>query len=214
MTNRQLLTDCLENMTVDAWKEFVRRFEPVIAGSIARVAGQFRNSSVDLILDLTQEVYLKLCGDGFRLLHDLRMPHDNSLFAYLKLVACSVAHDHFKKQGLDIEELRDTASIEVESLRRSEGKTPEERLLLQEIEKIINRLTEGSNADRDRTAFWLHHRMGLTTSEIAAIPALRLGQKAVESMLYRLKLALRDELLQHRKEDRFARRVRADFPVL
>src|SRR6266849_958310 len=94
--NRELVAECLRGMTTEAWEEFVRRFQPLIASVTARVARDFGNVMPGLVDDLTQDVYLKLCADGFRLLRECRLPHENSIFSYLKFVAASVAHDHFK----------------------------------------------------------------------------------------------------------------------
>src|SRR5689334_10887264 len=94
--NRELIAECLTGMTAEAWEEVVRRFQPLIASVTARVAREFGDVVPGLVDDLTQDVYLKLCADGYRLLRECRMSHENSIFSYLKFVAASVAHDHFK----------------------------------------------------------------------------------------------------------------------
>lgn len=214
MTNRELLAACMETMAAEAWEEFVRRFEPIIAGSVARIAKQFRRYSSDLILDLTQEVYLKLCRDGFKLLRDLRLTYDKGLFSYLKLVAMSVTHDHFRKNQPDInaDEFCDESSDRVIE-QATIGSSGDQQILLREITEIVNRITAGANQERDRLVFWLHHREGFTASAIASIPALKLGQKGVESILHRTKIALRAELRRIRKHNQFRRRVKTDFSV-
>jgi len=214
MTNRELLAECLETIAVEAWQEFVRRFEPIIASSVARIARQFDRFSVDLILDLTQDVYFKLCRDGFRLLRDLRITHEKALFAYLKLVAMSVAYDHFRKKraDLDAEEFcDDSAKLAVHG--EAASATAEEKILVQEVEEIVERITTGPNAERDRLVFWLHHREGLSGSEIAAIPVLKLTQKGVESVLHRIKVSLRNELKRSRKGKQSGQRLKPDFSV-
>jgi len=214
MSSRELLAECLQSMDVEAWREFVRRCEPVIASSVTRVARQFGRSSPDLVLDLTQDVYFKLCKDGFRLLRDLRITHERALFAYLKLVAMSVAHDHFRKKRPDVnaDEFRDDFSGGRARCATRET-TEDEKILIQEIEGIVERITAGPNAERDRLVFWLHHREGFATSAIASIAALRLTQKGVESLLYRIRMSLRNELRQIRKDDQFRRRIKVDFSV-
>src|SRR5258708_27924859 len=83
-------------MTFTDGEELVRRIQQLIASVTARFARDFGNVAPGLVDDLTQDVYLKLCADGFRLLRECQMPHENSIFSYLKFVAASVAHYHFK----------------------------------------------------------------------------------------------------------------------
>jgi RNA polymerase sigma-70 factor (ECF subfamily) len=72
-------------------------------------------------------------------------------------------------------------------------------LLLGKIEEVLEEVTEGSNAERDRMVFWLYYRQGLTASAIAAIPALNLTQKGIESLLSRVTGSLRKQLLRKKK---------------
>src|SRR5258708_32262386 len=83
-------------MTFTDGEELVRRIQQLIASVTARVARDFGNVVPGLVDDLTQDVYLKLCADGFRLLRECRLPHENSIFSYLKFVAARVAHAHLK----------------------------------------------------------------------------------------------------------------------
>ena len=203
--NRELVSECLKGMAAEAWEEFVRRFQPLISGVTARVARDFGDVSPGLIDDLTQDVYLKLCADGFRLLRECRMPHENSIYAYLKFVAASVAHDHFKvlhahKRRADLYagELQEGGP---EPIAGSEkwSSAAEENLLLAKIEEVVEQITVGANAERDRMVFWLYYRQGLTASAIAAIPTLNLTQKGIESLLSRVVTSLRKQLLDKKK---------------
>jgi len=73
------------------------------------------------------------------------------------------------------------------------------RLLLGKIEEVLEEVTEGANAERDRMVFWIYYRQGLTASAIAAIPALKLTQKGIESLLSRVTNSLRKQLLIKKK---------------
>jgi len=136
-----------------------------------------------LVDDLTQDVYLKLCADGFRLLRECRMPHENSIFSYLKFVAASVAHDHFKV--LHAYKRRTDLYAEKYKKRkcnrlfdpRSGRQQPKKGCFLGKIEEVLEEVTEGANAERDRMVFWIYYRQGLTASAIAAIPALKTNAK-------------------------------------
>jgi len=52
--NRELVVECLREMTTEAWEEFVRRFQPLIAGVTARVARDFGDVVPGLVDDLTR----------------------------------------------------------------------------------------------------------------------------------------------------------------
>jgi RNA polymerase sigma-70 factor (ECF subfamily) len=203
--NRELVAECLKGMTIEAWEEFVRRFQPLIASVTARVARDFGDVVPGLVDDLTQDVYLKLCADGFRLLRECRLPHENSIFSYLKFVSASVAHDHFKvlhahkrRTNLYAGEIQEE---EMQSAFQSDkwSSVAEERLLLGKIEEVLEEITEGPNAERDRMVFWLYYRQGLTANAIAAIPSLNLTQKGIESLLSRVTSSLRKQLLRKKK---------------
>ncbi len=203
--NRELVAECLRGMTTEAWDEFVRRFQPLIASVTARVARDFGDVMLGLVDGLTQDVYLKLCADGFRLLRECRMPHENSIFSYLKFVAASVTHDHFKalrahKRRTDLY-AGEIQEEEMQSSFRSEKwlSAAEERLLLGKIEEVLEEVTEGDHAERDRMVFWIYYRQGLTAKAIAAIPALNLTQKGIESLLSRITSSLRKQLLRKKK---------------
>ena len=64
----------------------------------------------------------------------------------------------------------------------------ENDILVRELEEIVGEVAE---EDRDRLIFELYYRQGFTTRKIAAIPAIGLSQKGVESCLHRLTERLR-----------------------
>jgi RNA polymerase sigma-70 factor (ECF subfamily) len=205
LSNRELVAECLKRMATEAWGEFVRRFQPLISGVTARVARDFGNVAPGLVDDLTQDVYLKLCADGFRLLRECQMPHENSIFSYLKFVAASVAHDHFKvlhahKRRTDLYagDLEEATTLSAAGSDKWSS-VAEERLLFAKIEEVVEEITHGANAERDRMVFWLYYRQGLTASAIAAIPAMNLTQKGIESLLSRVTTSLRKQLLRKKK---------------
>ena len=198
--DRELIQDCLREQAVEAWQEFVRRFQPLISGVVGQVARRFGECSPDVVTDLTQEVYLRICSNQYELLKQHRGEHNHSLFSYLKVISASVAHDHFKarlrsKRGGGAY----TASLdEVISTHAAQPPAVENELLLEEIRKALGRIVSGRTAERDQTIFWMHFRQGLTSAEIAAIPGLGLGDKGVSSLLNRLTAGVRRALVEDR----------------
>src|SRR5277367_2728068 len=87
---------CSRGGDMASWKEFLRRFNPVIARSVIRVAMRHGISDKSLIDDLVQETYLKICANECELLRTFIPQQPDSAFGFLKVVAASVAYDFFK----------------------------------------------------------------------------------------------------------------------
>jgi RNA polymerase sigma-70 factor (ECF subfamily) len=61
-----------------------------------RTARRWGETSLQIIDDLVQDIFLKLCSNRARLLREFQLDHPNAIFGFLKLVAVNVANDHFK----------------------------------------------------------------------------------------------------------------------
>jgi len=94
----ELISICGQGGRASAWEEFMRRFNPVIARSVLRVAIRYGSSDKSLIDDLVQETYLKICANECKLLRTFRPQSPESAFGFLKVVATSVAQDFFKSR--------------------------------------------------------------------------------------------------------------------
>jgi RNA polymerase sigma-70 factor, ECF subfamily len=186
----EILHACLETGSEAAWTAFVRRFQPLIASSVSRVVRRYGTHNPALVDDLCQETYLRLCKENCRSLREFEARHDEAIFGYLKVIATSVALDHFRtrtsqKRRSEVED--DGTNIEA-SVPES---GIERATLLQQLERQL----ASTETERDRTIFWLYYRQGYTARDIAAMPQLGLTQKGVESCIYRLTQALRSAVL-------------------
>jgi RNA polymerase sigma-70 factor (ECF subfamily) len=186
----ELISECATTQHAAAWQEFVRRFQPLIAGVVARTASRWVTVTAALVDDLVQETYLKLCTEEFRRLRDFVSWHEDAIYGYLKAIAYTVTLDHFKvhyavKRGARLQDSSDfDSSLRVEGRKSS----VENDILLRELEEMAG---EEAEEERDRLIFQLYYRQGLTTRKIAGIPAIGLSQKGVESCLYRMTERLR-----------------------
>jgi RNA polymerase sigma-70 factor (ECF subfamily) len=186
----ELISECATTQHAAAWQEFVRRFQPLIAGVVARTASRWVTVTAALVDDLVQETYLKLCTEEFRRLRDFVSWHEDAIYGYLKAIAYTVTLDHFKvhyavKRGARLQDSSDfDSSLRVEGRKSS----VENDILLRELEEMAGEVAE---EERDRLIFQLYYRQGLTTRKIAGIPAIGLSQKGVESCLYRMTERLR-----------------------
>lgn len=202
LSTEELLRKCANTGDEASWEEFVRRFHRLIATIALRVARRWGEFSPQVIDDLVQEVYLKLCADRFRMLRSFNAHHPDAFYGYLKVVTANLVLDHFK---VSHSIKRGSGTVAVAADPQISGRpdtiaaigvaeTSERKILMREIDALINRLAAGPHLERDRTVFWLYYRIGLTANAIAALPSIGLSMKGVESTILRLTRLLRQEI--------------------
>jgi RNA polymerase sigma-70 factor (ECF subfamily) len=214
----ELVTACAGSKDGSAWAEFIRRFQLVIAAAVLRTARRFGEPSRAQLDDLIQETYLKLCEDNSGLLRAFESRREDSIYAFLKVVAANVVRDHFKstlaaKRGAaQTEPITEPVEIGLKVAGSDGFDAISQRIQLEKIDRILVRVTAGRDQEKKRTIFWLHHRQGFTASEIAAIPSFGLTTEGVESVLLRLSLAIRSHFASsapHREVKVFNRQNRS-----
>ncbi|MBY0503893.1 MAG: sigma-70 family RNA polymerase sigma factor [Bryobacteraceae bacterium] len=150
------------------------------------------------IEDLVQEVYLKLCAQNYRVLRSVRSDHPNSVYGLVRAVSHSTTIDYLRRlrnPTLDARKTVSLAALEQDlALSRPAENELHRRLLFERLDVMLSDLCPPETAVRDRNTFWLYYRQGFTSKEIAALPALDLTVKGVESLLFRLTAALRNRL--------------------
>ena len=206
ISTEELVLACAQTNEALAWEEFVKRFHPLIAGVALRTARRWGETSPQLIDELVQDTYLKICADDAKLLRSLEFPHPNAFCGFLKVLTANLVHDYFKgcrsqKRGgqTEIAISQETDTISPGPIL-SQGQVPklERSIMVREIDDCLRSLVRGPNATRDRRIFWLYYRVGLPASAIAALPAMGLTTKGVESTLLRLTRDIRRELTSDR----------------
>lgn len=197
----ELVVACLREGNESAWAEFVRRFQPLIARVALRVARQWGEPSPQVIDDLIQETYLKLCAERLRVLRNFKSAHEGAIYGYIKVFTANLVHDHFKLSHSQKRGGRTaTTSIEGENAGGipnspiSTTSVLERDVLIQEIDACLRVVASGPGSERDRRIFWLYYRVGLAASAIAALPTIGLSTKGVESTLLRLTRQVRQRL--------------------
>ena len=198
MSSQELVAGCLEG-TTEAWQEFFHRYSRLITSAVIRVARRQGNTSPDVIDDLVQDVYVKLADNSFRLLRTFDPRHESAVLGYLKIIAANMASDHFRaqhaaKRGGSEEPQKE--AFAVSALTRSNMPAQELEMFLEEVDQIL----KAKASERDSTIFWLYYRQGLTTKEIAEMPAFQLAVKGVESVLWRLTQFVRREVVEKHSE--------------
>jgi RNA polymerase sigma-70 factor, ECF subfamily len=185
----------------EAWEEFLSRVGKPISLTIMRTASLWGEPSRSLVEDLVQATYLKLWEDGCRLLQDFAIQHPEAILGYLKKTAANVTHDYFKhvrsqSSGGDQPHVS-TSDVDPEAGNEVHGS--QERIAFQvflnEIDGHLKHGLTGPDQERDRMIFWLYFRQGMSTKEIASMPAIGLGAKGVGSVIERLKGVIREQIL-------------------
>jgi RNA polymerase sigma-70 factor, ECF subfamily len=171
-----------------------------MALAIARVLRRAGTFAPTLLDDLLQDTYLHLCTDHFAPLQRLASKHPDALEPMLRLVAANVAQDHLRaetaqKRGgqyrriLDLDFLL-AGRIEAEN---SAAKIDQETQL-DEIDRLLERSVDSRSASRDRSIFWMHFQLGMSSEAIARISTIGLKPKGVESSISRTLQFIRKSL--------------------
>ena len=183
-----LFRTCADRLDSGAWEEFARRYGVLLGRTVYRVAQTRGTPHRELLDDLVQECYVRICADDGKALRVFRPSHPNADFGYLKVIATHAAVDYFRRKSND----HNTISLDKAPEPEAEDSDPDRAILLQEIDQCLHRVTEGGMRDRDRAVFRLFYLQGLTAKAISQIPAVGLSCEGVESLLGRLRAALRD----------------------
>jgi RNA polymerase sigma-70 factor (ECF subfamily) len=205
----ELFSICARGSDAAAWEEFIRRFNPVIARSVLRIAVRHGISDKPLIDDLIQETYLKICANECRLLRTFTPQQPESAFGFLKVVAANVAQDYFKSRLAEKRAPEATAGALEDIPIPARQECPkgvlnrtERSVLLDQIDRRLRAVVPPGELRRARTIFWLYYRAGLTAGAIASLPASELTTKGVESLLFRLTRLVREDLSEAGGSDR------------
>ena len=168
---------------------------PEVALAAKRVSGIYGDDSPVTLSEIVQDVFVKLCEDDRRILREFEDRGSNSFLRLLRLVAVSVATDHFRhilaeKRGGGGDsvplELRIAAEVTDVKATAAVGWPT----LVAQLDGLL-RLYPDIVSIRDRNVFWLYYRQGMTAEAISKIPAIELSAKGVESLLQRLTRLLR-----------------------
>lgn len=182
----------------DAWEGFLARFHELIIATVVRTSSSSGLPNRTDVDDLVQEVYLKLCANDYQILKRVRSDHPNGVYALVKAVAYSTTIDHLRRLRNPVTDTRHTLSLEVLeqdlALTRPVENELDRRMLFERLDAMLDSVCPPDTVLRDRNVFWLYYRQGFTAKEIAALPVMGLTVKGVESLLFRLTVALRGQL--------------------
>ncbi|HEV2301908.1 MAG TPA: sigma-70 family RNA polymerase sigma factor [Stellaceae bacterium] len=161
--------DALARGEKGAWEAFVRRYAGLIVAAVRGIARDHAE-----VEDLTQEVFLRLCKDGFRLLKSYD-PARAGLSTWLTIVARSTARDAMRRhrpEGVSIDAV------------------PESRLAIDPVEPVQKlKLPEALLSPRQREILSMLYDREMEVAEIAQ--ALSIDPQTVRSAHHKAMLKLR-----------------------
>jgi RNA polymerase sigma factor (sigma-70 family) len=163
------LPDALLNGDSAAWEGFVRRYGGLIVAAVRGLAPVQGD-----VEDLTQEVFVRLCKDRFRLLRTYD-PARAALSTWLTIVARSTARDALRRRRLD--------SVPIEAV-------PEAQLAIDFVEPVRKlKLPEALLSPRQREILGMLYDREMDVAEIAR--TLGIDAQTVRSAHHKAMLKLR-----------------------
>ena len=191
---------CAHSANAAEWEDFVVRCMPLASLVALRTSRMWvSDPSPATVDDIVQETFLKLCDQERRILREFQPRGEDSFLGLLRIVAASVANDHFRriystKRGgkvVTMALMDDDAQTALDGPRPA-AQMQQSALLAQLDEKL--RSAPEIIPERDRALFWLYYRQGYTAEEIARLHAAGLTAKGVESAIRRVTNWLKEEI--------------------
>jgi RNA polymerase sigma factor (sigma-70 family) len=198
---KDLVCLCARSGEEEAWEEFIARVAKPISLTVMRTASLWGDPSRSLVEDLVQVTYLKLWADNCHLLREFAIENPEGILGYVKKTAANATHDYFRhsrSQSAGGDQLHiSTSDLDLEAGKEVHGSQEKIafQILLSQIDDHLKRHLTGPDQERDRTIFWLYFRQGMSTKEIASLPAIGLGPKGVGSVIERLKHCIREQIV-------------------
>ncbi|HVC56885.1 MAG TPA: sigma-70 family RNA polymerase sigma factor [Stellaceae bacterium] len=166
---RDALPEALLNGDSAAWESFVRRYSGLIVAAVRGVATTYGE-----VEDLTQDVFVRLCKDGFRLLRSYD-PARAGLSTWITIVARSTARDALRRRRAE--------SVPLEAV-------PEAQLAVDPVEPVRKlKLPEALLSPRQREILALLYDKEMEVREVAR--ALGIDPQTVRSAHHKAMLKLR-----------------------
>jgi len=166
---RDTLPDALLRGEKAAWDAFVRRYGGLVVAAVRGVA-----MAQPEVEDLTQEVFVRLCKDDFRLLRSYD-PERASLSTWITIVARSTARDGLRRRRAE--------TVPLDSV-------PEAQLAIDPVEPVEKlKLPEALLSPRQREILAMLYDREMDVAEIAR--ALGIDPQTVRSAHHKAMVKLR-----------------------
>jgi RNA polymerase sigma factor (sigma-70 family) len=222
LSNRELVIRLATADQEDpAWLEFVSRFQwrirRTIHDALLRASGRQPSLEIgdllEVVDDLTQDVFLRLITGERRALAHFRGRNENSIYTYLDAIATNLVRDHLKmlrararpavvtsldepKNPMSSEEPAEPITLgdKLTSPDPDPSVTAQESELSRHIVEAVEETSKKNTAGRDRLIFRLYFLEGLTVPEIASIRVIKLSASGIEKRIAKFRSAAKKVL--------------------
>lgn len=188
--DRDLIDLCLRGDEA-AWREFLRRYQPIIIGVAyntyrSRSRDHERPSETKLE-DFLHAVMEKLLTKDMRALRDFDWKHENAFRAFLKVTTSNLVADTIRKENSDKRDTSKEVPLDptMPIAARAEGVGADSKILLSQIVKCLEKhLDPYAHRDRDIGMFLLYYGHTVTAMDLSKVH--KLNVRLVENILARL----------------------------
>lgn len=218
LNNNELIKLCArESWNRNAWLEFYSRFDEriwlVVYRNYKTLGLHKRDSQFQMTVeDLVQEVYARLTDNNCKALKEFKGASENSIYAYLAVIARNVVKNYFisinaQKRSLHEKSLDDVLTITedgqkifVKDVIKSPYSDVEDEfavvILKEDIDDILDKILKNKDKDRNKLIFKLYFYEGFSVEEIASQFNFGLSSKRISNLTSDLKKKLRQKLFE------------------
>jgi RNA polymerase sigma factor (sigma-70 family) len=212
LTHTKLVELCAETPRNEkAWTEFCARFDDHVRLMILRECREKHLSKdkpqfEEIFADLVQDVYLKLVQKNCKALREYKASAENSIYAYLAIIARNVVRGHFTKEGA---KKRRARLVSLDAPAASSAEEGELRVIdtipspdpgpdasldresqKQELASLLDKILTGKSKARDKLIFKLYWFEKFSPEQISAYCGIQLSPKRVINILSGIKKRL------------------------
>jgi hypothetical protein len=191
LTDRELVELCLQR-NEDAWRELLRRYHRLLAGTAAKVLrGYFGHSPQiqELVTEAVEDAIMRICARDFRALRELEWRHEGSLRGLLRITVSTAAHDLASKRRSQKWDVRQEESLEQPGLvipdKDNVEKGAHQNILVEQLVRCLEKLVSGEADAKIAVAmFLLYFKFKVTAPDLARLYKMNL--RKVENTVARL----------------------------
>lgn len=219
LSDRTLIDSCMASPADErAWKEFYRRFHPIVFAFIVHWCRKNRvhkpgAQHVEEYQDLCHDVLLKLVKNNCKALRVFQNRNDKSIYSYLMYICRNTVINYGKKISSKKRKGRHTSLSDPigRAYAEDEGFTLEDVLpsqthdlqeqrkldeLCEEIAGVLMQHWPGKHKQRDILIYQMSLLGDMPAEEIATLPSVNLSHKRVRNIITDIKKVLVEHLPQ------------------
>lgn len=188
--DRDLIDLCLRGDEA-AWREFLRRYQPIILGVAFNTyrsrSREHERSDETRLEDFLHAVLDKLLANDMRALRLFDWKHENAFRAFLKVTTANLVADAIRKENSDKRDRSKEVSLDpaLPIAARPEAVDVDSKILLSQIANCLEKHTDPyGDRTRDIAIFLLYFGHKVTAMDLSKV--YKLNVRLVENIIARL----------------------------